>query len=158
MVNFICSMIKKLNQSSKIVANKIFDIFQNSYKIEAELIGVSNFPPLNRSVDKIQGAKTTFYGFLDNDELAAIIEVDVVDSCLEIDSLTVHPSYFRRGIAGKLIRFLLDNIVFSRAVVETATANLPAITLYEKHGFVEFKRWTPSHGIPKIALSIERLD
>jgi hypothetical protein len=44
---------------------------------------------------------------------------------------------------------------FSKAIVETAVVNEPAINLYKKHGFVEFKRWTPAHGIEKLALSIE---
>ncbi len=42
----------------------------------------------------------------------------------------------------------------SYARVETAVANTPAINLYKKHGFVEFKRWTPSHGIEKLAMSV----
>ena len=40
-------------------------------------------------------------------------------------------------------------------MVETAVVNIPAISLYKKHGFVEFKRWTPSHGIKKLAMSVE---
>ena len=40
-------------------------------------------------------------------------------------------------------------------MVETAVVNTPAINLYKKHGFVEFKRWTPAHGIEKLAMSVE---
>ena len=71
---------------------------------------------------------------------------------LEIDSLTVDLNYFRKGIATKLINYTLEAFNFSEAVVETAVVNLPAINLYKRHGFVEFKRWTPSHGIEKLAL------
>ncbi len=148
-------MITKLDNSNEDVANQIYTIFQNSYKIEAQLIGTLNFPPLLRSAKDIKNSKTQFYGFSENNSLAAIIEIVIKDKHLEIDSLTVDPYYFRKGIANKLINYVLETIEFSKATVETAAVNIPAINLYKKHGFVEFKKWTPSHGIEKIALSIK---
>jgi hypothetical protein len=41
------------------------------------------------------------------------------------------------------------------AIVETAVVNLPAINSYKKHGFVEFKRWTPPHGIEKVVMLLK---
>jgi ribosomal protein S18 acetylase RimI-like enzyme len=146
-------MIKKLDNSNADIANQIFTIFQNSYKIEAQLIGVVDFPPLMRSAKDIENSKTLFYGFSENQCLAAIIEIVIEDKHLEIYSLTVDPNYFRKGIANKLIRYVLQMIDLSQATVETAVANIPAINLYKKHGFVEFKRWTPSHGIQQLAMS-----
>jgi len=55
-----------------------------------------------------------------------------------------------------LLSYVLEAFEFTEAVVETAVVNKPAINLYKKQGFVEFKQWTPSHGIEKIALSIEQ--
>ena len=148
-------MIKKLDNSNTDVANKIFTIFQNSYKIEAELIGAVVFPPLLRSAKDIENSTTLFYGFSENDCLAAIIEIVIEDKHLDINSLTVDPNYFKKGIASKLISNVLGITDFSKAIVETAVVNIPAINLYKKHGFVEFKKWTPSHGIEKIAMSVE---
>ena len=153
-------MIKKLDNSNEEVANQIFTIFQNSYKIEAQLIGAVDFPPLSRSAKDIENSKTLFYGFSENECLAAIIELEIEDKHLGINSLTVAPNYFKKGIASKLISYVLEKIDFSEAllktaVVETAVENIPAINLYKKHGFVEFKRWTPSHGIEKLAMSVE---
>jgi ribosomal protein S18 acetylase RimI-like enzyme len=148
-------VITRLNNSNENIANQIFTVFQNSYKIEAQLIGTVNFPPLLRSAEDIQNSTTQFYGFRENKCLAAVIEIAIEDKQLEINSLTVDPSYFRKGIANKLISYVLNNIVFSKAMVETAVVNIPAINLYKKHGFVEFKRWTPSHGIKKLAMSVE---
>lgn len=148
-------MIKKLDNSNEEISNQIFTIFQSSYKIEAQLIGTLEFPPLLRSAKDIENSKTLFYGFSENECLAAIIEIVIEDKRLEIYSLTVHPEYFRKGIANKLIAYVLERIDFSEAVVETAVVNIPAINLYKKHGFVEFKRWTPSHGIQKLAMSVE---
>jgi ribosomal protein S18 acetylase RimI-like enzyme len=149
------SMINKLDNSNVEVANQIFTVFQNSYKVEAQLIGVIDFPPLSRSAKNIEDSKTRFYGFSENKSLAAVIEVSMNNKFLEIDSLIVDPAYFRKGIAGKLISYVLDVFEYSEATVETAVVNEPAINLYKRHGFVEFKRWTPSHGIQKLAMSFK---
>lgn len=148
-------MIIKLENSNEDIANKIYTIFQSSYKVEAQLIDVPVFPPLLRSAKDINMSKTDFYGFSDNNCIAAIIEIEIENKQIEINSLTVDPNHFRKGIAGKLIRFVLETFEFTDAVVETALVNKPAINLYNKYGFVEFKRWTPSHGIEKVAMSLK---
>ncbi|MEW6982474.1 GNAT family N-acetyltransferase [Colwelliaceae bacterium 6471] len=148
-------MITKLEHSNEIITKQIFTVFQHSYKVEAQLIGVSDFPPLQRSVRDIANSTTDFYGFTENKCLAAIIEIDIEESRLDIHSLTVDPQYFRKGIADKLINYVLEIGGFTSAIVETAVVNKPAINLYKKHGFVEFKRWTPSHGIEKLAMSMQ---
>jgi len=148
-------MITKLDNSNVNIAKQIYTIFQNSYSVEAQLIGTLDFPPLLRSAENIEKSTTQFYGFTQGECLAAVIEITIDEKQLHIDSLTVDPCYFRKGIANKLISYVLEVIRFSSATVETAVVNAPAINLYKKHGFVEFKRWTPSHGIEKIAMSIE---
>ncbi|ODB44974.1 acetyltransferase [Pseudoalteromonas sp. BMB] len=148
-------MIQKLNNRDALVAREIFNVFQRSYKIEAELIGASYFPPLSRTIEDICGATSHFYGYFENQNLAAVIEIVIVEKTLEIDSLTVDPSYFRKGIAGKLLHFALTEFDAAKVIVETATANAPAIKLYNKHGFVEYKRWLPAHGIEKLALAVD---
>jgi ribosomal protein S18 acetylase RimI-like enzyme len=148
-------MITKLENSNEIVANKIHIVFQRSYKVEAQLINALNFPPLSRSSINIANSKNDFYGFSDNNYLAAIIEIEIIGKQLDIHSLTVDPKYFRKGIADKLINYVLKTFDIIIAIVETAVVNKPAINLYEKHGFLEHRRWTPSHGIEKIAMSVE---
>ena len=148
-------MISKLDNSNEEVGNQIFTVFQNSYKVEALIINASNFPPLSRSIKDIKNSGTLFYGFTENGYLAGVIEVATKGKHLEIDSLTVDPKYFKKGIAGKLISYALDLFEFTEAIVETAVDNDPAINLYKKHGFIEFKRWTPSHGIQKLAMSVK---
>ena len=88
-------MITKLEHSDENVANQIFTLFQASYKIEAQLIGTVDFPPLLRSAKDISISTTQFYGFNDDNCLAAVIEIVSEDMHLEINSLTVDPRYFR---------------------------------------------------------------
>ena len=149
-------MIAQLTHSNSDIASHIYAVFQASYKIEAALIGIDNFPPLSRTPQDIANSNTLFYGFYEGDSLAGVIEITYQDNRLDIDSLTVAPLHFRKGIAGKLIDYVLNAFDFTKAIVETAVVNAPAIRLYKKHGFNEFKRFTPSHGIEKLALVIEK--
>ena len=152
-------MINKLDHTNAAVAQQIFIVFQRSYKIEAQLIGSTNFPPLARSAKDIKNSSTLFYGYFENEELAAVIEITIeasaVQKHLDICSLTVDPAFFRKGIAGKLLQHVMGIEGISLFTVETAVVNLPAIRLYQKYGFVEFKRWTPNHGIEKLALAFK---
>lgn len=150
------AVIVKLDNANEAVAKQIYTTFQRSYKIEAELIGTLNFPPLSRTVNDIKNSQTLFYGLYDDTQLEGVIELLIINDRLEINSLTVDPKHFRKGIADKLICYVLSECVTSTAettaIVETAVVNEPAIKLYKKHDFVEFKRWTPDHGIEKLAM------
>ncbi|KAF7773777.1 hypothetical protein PCIT_a0096 [Pseudoalteromonas citrea] len=151
-------MIRLLDNTKHTVATQIYDVFQASYKIEAALIGIAYFPPLARMIDDINAAKTLFYGYFEEQELAAVVEISMQDTVLSIDSLTVSPAFFRKGIARKLLCFVMDEYPFSCALVETAAVNAPAIALYQKQGFVVFKKWTPDHGVEKVAMSISNTE
>lgn len=146
-------MIELLDHCSEDVANQIYDVFQRSYRVEAKLVGVKEFPPLQRSTSHIQAAGGRFLGQRIGSDLAAVIEYSLSAAHLSIDSLVIDPRYFRRGLASKILRSLLDRVDWRTADVETAAANHPAIALYEKFGFSESKRWTTKEGIDKVELS-----
>lgn len=148
-------MITKLENSNDIVANQIYTVFQKSYKVEAQLINVLAFPPLSRSAKNIADSTTSFYGYFIDDTIVGVIEITISHGQLDIHSLTVDPNHFRKGIADKLIHFVLNSFNVSTGTVETAVVNKPAIKLYEKHGFVECKRWIPSHGIEKLEMLVK---
>jgi ribosomal protein S18 acetylase RimI-like enzyme len=147
-------MITKLNNKNKEVAGQIYTLFQQSYLIEAKLVGVKQFPPLLRSINDIKDCSNCFNGFVVDKHLAAVVETSVRGESLDIHSLTVHPNYFRRGFGEQILRFVLEKFQYEKAFVETAVANTPAINLYKKHGLIDYKVWTPAHGIPKIAFSL----
>ena len=133
-------------------AKKIHHIFQRSYRIEANLIGVEDFPPLRRTINSFQKSNTHFYGFLKNDELTALIEIDVDENQLEICSLVVDPLFFRQGLASQMMEYILEKFPRNISVVETATVNSPAISLYEKYGFSIKKKWRLKIGIEKVVM------
>ena len=143
-------MIKKLKNSDLEMAKKIRGIFQASYKIEAKLLNATNFPPLKRPLENYIASKTEFYGYLENEELAAVVEIDRNPNYILIRSLVVHPIYFRQGIASALLTFVFKNYKSDLFIVETGLANGPASKLYEKFGFIAVHQWDTDHSIRKV--------
>jgi ribosomal protein S18 acetylase RimI-like enzyme len=143
-------MIQKLNNNSHEIAKKIRVVFQASYKIEAKLLGAKNFPPLKRLLKNYMESQNDFYGYLQNHELAAVIEIEHTKTHTRIKSLVVAPYFFRQGMASKLVQFTFDSYNSPLFIVETGAANLPATTLYTKFGFVEVLQWNTDFGIRKV--------
>ena len=148
-------MIKKLSPRDKEIVEQIFDVFQASYRIEANLLGVEVFPPLNRTVDNFMKSNTSFYGYLEGGELAAVIEIDELSHVIDVCSLVVSPSHFRKGIARKLLTYTRDFFPKYNLIVETGVDNLPAIQLYESFGFIEVKRWWLTKEIEKVKFELD---
>ncbi|MDL5510921.1 GNAT family N-acetyltransferase [Arenibacter sp. M-2] len=146
-------MIKKITHSEISNAEKLHTLFQESYRIEADLLGVSDFPPLQRTTSDFQNRNTQFYGVWKGEVLAAAVEINQLKNTLEICSLVVHPKYFRQGIARKLLLFVEDYDNSETLIVETGWANAPAINLYEKFGFQETGEYIGPGGIKKKCFS-----
>ena len=146
-------MIKKIAHSDISNAEKIHALFQVSYRIEAALLGVSDFPPLRRTTSDFQNSNTQFFGLWQDDVLAAAVEIDQLKNTLDICSLVVHPKCFRQGIAHKLLLFLENFDNSETLIVETGWANAPAIALYKKFGFQETRDYMSEGGIKKICFS-----
>jgi len=144
--------VLKLDHQNKISAQEIYKIFQASYRVEAQLLNADNFPPLSISVADLRQKKTQFYGGIIEHTLAGIVEVEEKNKVLDICSLVVSPDYFRRGLAKALMNYVLENLDWKEAIVETGSKNFPAIQLYEGLGFAIIKKWVPEHGIEKVAL------
>lgn len=116
----------------------ITDLLVSAYRVEANLIGVQDFPPLHRTQADILASQSDFQGVLEGGErLLAVVETEPRDSVLQIASLCVSPQRFRGGLASGLVAGVLaDAQVSGRpVVVTTARANGPALALYQKFGF-----------------------
>ncbi|MBO6598022.1 MAG: GNAT family N-acetyltransferase [Pseudomonadales bacterium] len=118
-------------------ADQIHKIFQAAYRVEAELIGVETFPPLDRTKTEVRASMNDFYSIADAGDLMGIMEIEEPfgsNKTSTIASLAVSPSYSRKGIGQSLIKFAIEQN--SSLIVTTAEKNIPAIKLYEKMGFV----------------------
>ncbi|GCC52800.1 N-acetyltransferase [Chryseotalea sanaruensis] len=143
-------MITKLNSNNKETAYEIRSLFQASYRIEAALLNVSDFPPLNRELVDFLNSDTEFYGLFRDDKMVAIVEVKSLEGKTDIESLVVHPEYFRQGLGKRLMQFILKTFDSEIFTVETGLKNKPATELYKQLGFYEQQQWDTEFGIRKV--------
>ena len=104
-------MIGVLNHIDKQVAQAIRSVFQDSYPIEAKLLNAIDFPPLKRTLVEFLDSKNEFYGFYKEKDLAGVVEVKAEVTNTHIQSLVVHPEFFRQGIGSALVQFVLDKSI-----------------------------------------------
>lgn len=143
-------MIEKLQHSKINVANHIHSLFQLSYTVEAQVLNTTDFPPLSRPIESYLESDHIFFGHFENNELSGSIEISYYPHCTTIKSLVVHPQFFRRGIAIKLLEFVFNTFDSKLFRVETSVDNRPATELYKKLGFKEINLWDTDFGIRKI--------
>ena len=148
-------MIQVLNHKDKQVAQAIRSIFQDSYPIEAKLLSAIDFPPLKRTLVEFLDSKNEFYGFYKGKNLAGVVEVKTETNNTHIQSLVVHPAYFRKGIGSALVQFVLDNYNTNTFTVETGLANEPAKDLYYGFHFRKVREYSTALGIRKIAFLMQ---
>ncbi len=128
--------LKKLNHRREAVALQIHRLSQSAYQIEAELLGVTEFPPLNKTVFDFLNSTSQFFGCIKNNDLVAAVEIENTGHLhINIASLVVSPGCFRQGLGRRLVLWTLEHITWKEATVSTAIENIPAIRLYEKIGF-----------------------
>lgn len=143
-------MIKELDHKNENTSHKIRSLFQASYKVEAALLNATDFPPLKRSLEGFLNSNTRFYGLCVENEIAGIVEVRSELGITEIDSLVVHPSFFRQGVGRQLMQFVLTAYNSDSFIVETGYLNEPATKLYKQLGFKEEAQWETDFGIRKV--------
>lgn len=113
----------------------VLDLQRKSYKVEADLIGTDEIPPLKETFEQLQECGETFIGYYIDGRLAGAVSYKKEEgNVMDIHRMMVHPNFFRRGIARKLIN-QLEQISYSEIIVSTGAANTPAVKLYEKLGF-----------------------
>ena len=143
-------MIKEIDNRNNKVANQIYSIFQASYKIEAELLQATDFPPLKRDVNEFIISNNKFYAYYLGNDLAGIIELEINKISIHIQSLVVYPQFFRQGLGKKLVNFVFNIYNGKLFTVETGLANQPAINLYKSVGFKEIDQWDTDHNVRKV--------
>ena len=132
-------MIKIIDISNSKNAEDVLNIQIPSYKVEAEIIGSYEIPPLKDTVYTLQHCGETFYGYYENEELCGVISIQIDDDDVHIHRLIVHPNHFRKGIAQLLLNFIETKFQIETIKVATGSKNIPAVSFYKKNGFRNIK-------------------
>ncbi|MGX1265440.1 GNAT superfamily N-acetyltransferase [Rossellomorea marisflavi] len=128
-------MIATMDIKAQDCARSVMDMQIRAYKIEAELIGTADLPPLKESLEDLKQSGETFLGWFEGDVLCGAIAYKIEEFAVDIHRLIVDPPHFRKGIAGKLLtelERLHPSILYK---VSTAEKNFPATRFYEKSGY-----------------------
>ncbi|MBA9027086.1 GNAT family N-acetyltransferase [Peribacillus huizhouensis] len=141
-------MIKAINVKLKKTAREVLQIQLPAYQIEAQLINFYEIPPLKDTVETIQASEEQFFGYFIENQLVGFISLEETEKNINICRMVVHPSFFRKGIAKKLVHYVLHAIKGSKKItVMTGEKNYPAKNLYLSLGFVEVKIIEVADGI-----------
>jgi GNAT superfamily N-acetyltransferase len=112
-----------------------------AYRQEAALLGVRNFPPLNRTVQAVMASADIFFGAFSGGELLGVISLERrSENQVSISSLTVAPPFQRRGVGKALVSSMGAWTKGHKVSVSTGAKNAPALALYKQFGFVESSR------------------
>jgi ribosomal protein S18 acetylase RimI-like enzyme len=135
-----------------VVARQLHNLMQAAYKVEAQILKADDFPPLRRTMQKLSTAQSRFFGIRENGNLHAAIELVVLHADVYIDALVVAPAQFRKGLGSALLQHVLGLYPDKTFIVQTGNANIPAINLYHKSGFITESATTTPAGLKLISL------
>ena len=128
--------IARIDITDREVAEAVIRLQRGAYRIESDLIGSDEIPPLRETPDDLRNCGEEFLGALVDGLLVGAISWRFSDGTIDIHRLVVEPGWHRRGIGTALLRRVLaTEPAADRAIVQTGAKNHPAATLYLREGF-----------------------
>ncbi|ALS23825.1 GNAT family N-acetyltransferase [Paenibacillus naphthalenovorans] len=135
-----------LNDTQEVL--EFLTLQQTAYRVEAELIGFEEIPPLFDSPLSLKESGESFFGYYEEGKLRGAAACKQSARELTISRIMVYPDCFRRGIASKLLKHLEQfALPGMRIIVYTGTNNIPAVQLYDKHGYQPLQMQLVAPGI-----------
>ncbi|ASA24141.1 GNAT family N-acetyltransferase [Paenibacillus donghaensis] len=131
--------IVKLDLQDESTVDELWSLQHKAYRLEAELIGFHEIPPLLETRDMLRSSREAFYGCVDDegDLMGAVAAEEESPGNLTVTRMMVGPQYFRQGVAGRLLEYIFTQYAgMKQFTVSTGKLNLPAVALYTKHGFI----------------------
>jgi ribosomal protein S18 acetylase RimI-like enzyme len=128
--------VRPLDLSDAATLAALVRVQRASYRVEAELIGFHDLPPLRETPDDLARVEESFLGAFDAGRLLGAVAFRRHRTWVDIYRLVVDPVAFRRGVATRLLD-ALDALHADAAwtTVATGEKNAPAVALYERRGF-----------------------
>jgi len=148
----VIQSITSIRSLSETIIDQLYDIQQQSYTVEQQLLGIESFPPLLETKQALAESDDTCLIRFEAENILGFLQYVATDDQLVINKLVVHPAYFRQGVGRDLLQSLIKRKGDRSIQVETAQKNTPAITLYEKLGFSQTKQFYVQEGIKIVRL------
>lgn len=146
-------MINSVDIRQPDIARQIYHLQQAAYTVESQLIGYPNLPPLRETAAELQRSAEQFLAYQEEGQMVGTVSYLRRGDTLDIGRLVVSPAHFRRGIAGKLLAAVETAEPSLRYItVSTAAKNLPALTLYRKHGYSVVRQTVLADGLVLVEL------
>ncbi len=135
--------VEPVELASLAVAQQLHAVQMSAYAQEAELLGATYFPPLQRTVEDLRASAEKFLVVSTGSKIVGAISVlpDEEGLGVNIASLVVAPQFQRCGIGRTLMTAVLAANEGTGHTVQTGVKNLPALALYQQFGFFELRRW-----------------
>lgn len=149
-------LIRPLDLADGATAAAVHRIGRAAYAVEAGLIGFDGIPALHESLDDMRARPLRWLGAVSGEGAVAgfLAWEEEPDGGVHVDRLCVDPAWFRRGIASLLLRHVLAELFPDRRVeVTTGAGNTPAVTLYERLGFLRGADFSPVPGLRMASFS-----
>ena len=103
---------------------------------ELGLLVNSNFVNVYKLVDLINSSYDSVLGYYEDDKLVGFIHISKLYETMDIVNIVVDPLYRNRGIACKLIDYVIGLYDDTESIMlEVNEKNESAISLYKKNGF-----------------------
>ncbi|KAB7833849.1 GNAT family N-acetyltransferase [Streptomyces mobaraensis] len=152
---FAC-VLRELSMADAATAAEVRDVGRRAYAVEAGLIGFAGIPALRESLEEMRAQPLRWLGAVTGSgRVAAFVawrepdEGTDEEAVVDVHRVCVDPPWFRRGLASRLLRHLLDELAPEHdAVVSTGARNHPAVALYRRLGFVRVGGFEPVPGVP----------
>ncbi|WP_017814336.1 MULTISPECIES: GNAT family N-acetyltransferase [Paenibacillus] len=143
-------MIRQCSLEDDDVVRQIWALQHIAYRMEAQLIGVKELPPLMDTVESIRRCEETFYGYFnEEEEIQGVVAIEQEEpDTLTVSRMMVHPAASRQGIASQLLSYVFEEYPdVPLYIVSTGTKNEPAVGLYRKHGFEPIEAFEVAPGV-----------
>lgn len=132
-------VVSELDLADETTAAAVHRIGRRAYAVEADLISFDGIPALRESLEEMQALPWSWLGAkTDAGQIVAFVAWQHLagEGGTDIARVCVDPPWFRHGLASRLLGHLLADLAPSgHLLVSTGADNLPAIALYERHGF-----------------------
>jgi ribosomal protein S18 acetylase RimI-like enzyme len=127
-----------------------------AYRVEADVLGLDDLPPLRETVAQLRASRETFLGAFEADALVGAVSFKRRGGSIDIHRLVVRPDRFRHGIGTALLDALDAIEAPARTFVAAAALNTAAVRLYERCGFRPVTERTVAGGVRILELERRR--